>query len=262
MAESLPTLFISHGAPDLMFQPLPARDFLRTWAQHLPRPSAIVVASAHWEHSGAVKVSTVTTPRTIHDFRGFDPRLREVHYTAPGAPDLAARILDCLAAAGIKAEGDASWGLDHGAWVPLALMYPQADISVLQISVDGTGTPQWHHAVGRALASLRTEGVLIIGSGALTHALNAAAPPADNTDAPEWVHRFADWVQDALATRDEAALLASLDLAPCLAQNHPTLEHYLPLFVALGAAGPAWQAQSCHRSVSYRILRMDMLAFH
>ena len=262
MSDLLPTLFISHGAPDLLFQPLPARDFLADWGQQLPRPSAIVVASAHWEHTGAVKVSTVSAPQTIHDFRGFDPRLREVHYTAAGAPTLAARIVNLLGAAGIKAEADASWGLDHGAWVPLALMYPQADIPVLQISVDGAGTPGWHFAVGRALAALREEGVLIIGSGALTHALNAAAPPADNTDAPDWVHTFADWVQDKLATHDEQALLASVDIAPCLAQNHPTLEHYLPLFVALGAAGSGWQAERCHRSVSYRILRMDMFAFH
>ena len=262
MSDLLPTLFISHGAPDLLFQPLPARDFLADWGQQLPRPSAIVVASAHWEHTGAVKVSTVSAPQTIHDFRGFDPRLREVHYTAAGAPTLAARIVNLLGAAGIKAEADASWGLDHGAWVPLALMYPQADIPVLQISVDGAGTPAWHFAVGRALAALREAGVLIIGSGAVTHALNAAAPPADNTDAPDWVHAFADWVQDKLATHDEQALLASVDIAPCLAQNHPTLEHYLPLFVALGAAGSGWQAERCHRSVSYRILRMDMFAFH
>lgn len=262
MKPILPSLFISHGAPDLIFQPLPSRDFLAGWGQTLPRPQAIIMASAHWEHTGAVKVSTVQSPHTIHDFRGFDPRLRDIHYRAPGAPELAARVLELLAAAGVPAQPDCGWGLDHGAWVPLALMYPEADIPVLQISVDGAGDPAAHLAVGRALAALRAEGVLIIGSGALTHALNAVAPPADNADAPAWVHAFADWVGDKLAARDEQALLASLTAAPFLADNHPTLEHFLPLFVALGAAGFDWRAECCHRSVSYRILRMDMFAFH
>jgi 4,5-DOPA dioxygenase extradiol len=259
---ALPTLFISHGAPDLVLTPLPARDFLRTWGEHFPRPRAIVVASAHWEDSDVVKVSTVESPRTIHDFGGFDPRLREMHYRAPGAPALAARVLALLGEAGVPAAADTTWGLDHGAWVPLMLMYPEADIPVIQVSVNGQGTPAVHFALGRALAALRTEGVLVIGSGALTHALHAVAPPAYNTAAPVCVHRFDDWVEDCLARHDEAALLDSLAQAPALTENHPSLEHYLPLFVALGAAGPEWRAEVCHQSVSYRILRMDMLAFH
>ena len=258
----LPTLFISHGAPDLALHPLPARDFLATVATRFARPRAIVVASAHYDPGPIAHVTVAAAPRTIHDFGGFDPSLYAMHYRAPGAPELAHQMVALLQANDIPALVDPEWGFDHGAWSPLMLMYPAADIPVIEISIHLGASPAYHVALGRALCTLREEGVLLLGSGAITHNLRQVAWPASNTEIPEWASSFADWIGARLAARDEAALLDYRQCAPFARDNHPTDDHFVPLLFALGAAGPAWRAEQLHTSVTYGSLRMDAYAFH
>ena len=256
----LPTLFISHGAPDLLIGKLPARDFLIELGRTLPRPRAICVASAHYEQDNP-HVTREVAPRTIHDFGGFDPALYQVQYPARGEPQLAARVGALLEEAGFTATQDAQWGFDHGTWCPLALMYPQAEVPVIAISVSRRRDAGWHFKLGRALSALRADDVLVIGSGALTHNLREVAPPDSNAEAPAFVHAFADWFNERLSAQDEASLLDWVNKAPSAQRNHPSAEHLMPFFVALGAAGDHWRAARLHQSVSYRALRLDAFRF-
>ena len=256
----MPSLFVSHGAPDLLIGELPARQFLIDLPPSLRRPRAICVASAHYEHDDP-HVTREAAPRTIHDFGGFDPSLYQVQYRAHGDPQLAARVATLLEQAGFKATLDDQWGYDHGTWCPLALMYPQADIPVIALSVSRRRDAAWHFALGRALAALRADDVLVLGSGSLTHNLGEVVPPDSNDRAPDFVHAFADWFEDRLAAHDEASLLAWSAQAPSARRNHPSSEHLMPFFVALGAAGEGWRSSRLHQSVSYRALRLDAFRF-
>jgi len=258
---TMPSLFLSHGAPTLPLTESPARAFLAGLGQHLPRPKAILVVSAHWE-TAKPELNAVGRNETIHDFYGFPRALYELHYPAPGAPELAAGIAAQLAAAGLDATLDDSRGLDHGAWVPLLLMYPQADIPVLQLSIQTARGPQHHLALGRALQALRGEGVLVIGSGSFTHNLaEFRMRPGLDDPSPPWVDAFADWVDQAVTENRVDDLLDYRRLAPFALKNHPTEEHFLPLFAALGAAGEGARAERLHKSSTYSVLRMDVYAF-
>lgn len=258
---TLPTLFISHGSPMLAIQDSPARRALIELGATLPRPAAILVVSAHWQSVGGPTVSLPAQPRTIHDFGGFPAALFDIRYPAPGAPDAAQRAARLFGQAGIPVQRDPLRGLDHGAWVPLSVMYPEADIPVAQISLHHGGSPADHLRMGEALRPLRDEGILLIGSGALTHnlsALNGAdldAPPLD------WVSEFADWISARLDAGQYPALLDYRVRAPFAARNHPTEEHLLPLFVALGAAGTVPRPTHLHASYQYGALAMDAYAF-
>ena len=256
----MPSLFISHGAPDLLIGKLPARQFLLDLPAGLPRPRAICVASAHYEHDNP-HVTCEQAPRTLHDFGGFAPSLYQVQYPARGDPQLAERVADLLEQAGFAPALDDQWGYDHGTWCPLALMYPHADVPVIALSVSRRRDAGWHLQLGRALAALRAEDVLVIGSGSLTHNLGEVAPPENNELAPDFVHAFADWFEQRLAAQDEPDLLDWPVKAPAARRNHPSSEHLMPLFVALGAAGEGWRATRLHRSVSYRALRLDAFRF-
>lgn len=259
----LPALFLSHGAPLLPLTDAPARRFLEALPDALPaRPRAILIASAHWE-TPSPAVSSIAGPnRTIHDFQGFPEPLYRLRYPAPGDPVLAAQVLELLRRAGFKAAADNAQGLDHGAWVPLLLAWPDATIPVLQVSVQPHLGPVHHVALGRALAPLRTENVLVIGSGSFTHNLRATAPYGTDSDgalpSPDWVTSFCNWMDAALAEGREDDLVAYRERAPFAARNHPSEEHLLPLFVALGAGG---RARRLHRSQTYGVLRMDAYAF-
>lgn len=256
----LPALFISHGSPDLPLHPSPARDFLAQLGQQFDRPQAILVISAHWTTPQPI-VSAAPRPRTIHDFGGFPAALYQLTYPAPGAPELAVRVVDLLTAAGIKSGISADRGLDHGAWNPLLLLYPHADVPVTQLSIQPHLDPAHHLAIGRALAPLRQQGVLILASGSATHNLWELGGYAPDAAPPDWVTAFAQWLTDALTQSKTEALLNYRQLAPHAARNHPTAEHLLPLFVAFGAGGSAAKAIELHSSYSLGVLSMAAYAF-
>lgn len=251
----LPSLFISHGAPDLVLQDQPASRFLRELGRSLPRPRAIVVATAHWT-TAAPAVEAGAHPETIHDFGGFAPELYAMRYPAPGDPALAERIAGLLQAAGIAA-GTAKRGFDHGVWSPLAMIYPDAAIPVVALSVQPRLDGAHHLAVGAALAGLRAEGVLMIGSGAATHNLGEVGPGAE---APDWVADYDDWLTARAEAGDAQALADWRQHGPQARRNHPTPEHWLPLLVAMGAGGGT-SGRVLHRSTTWGVLRMTMLAF-
>ena len=250
-------IFVSHGSPTLLFDDVPARDFLRGLGASLPRPKAILVVSAHWE-TNIPAVNAVAVNETIHDFGGFPQILFDQRYPAPGDPALAARIAGLIRDAGLPAGIDTARGLDHGAWVPLKLMFPANDIPVLQLSVQTHLGPAHHLKLGEALRPLADEGVLILGSGSFTHNLRSVDWRGNNV-APDWVTDFADWVNAALAEGRIDDLLNYRRLAPFAARNHPTEDHFLPLFVALGAGG--LYAARLHQSLTFSVLRMDAFAF-
>jgi len=252
----LPSIFLSHGSPTLPFDDVPAREFLRGLGAKLERPKAILVASAHWE-TRAPALNAVTRNETIHDFYGFPKPLYELRYEAPGAPALAERAASLLTGANLNAHIDSERGLDHGAWVPLMLMYPGADIPVLQLSVQSHAGAAHHIALGRALAPLRAEGVLILGSGGFVH--NLRLIDWNSGPEPEWSRAFAAWTHEKLLARDEAALADYRRRAPFAEQAHPTEEHFMPLFVAYGAGGK--NVERLHTSTTFGSLRMDAYGF-
>jgi 4,5-DOPA dioxygenase extradiol len=255
---SLPSLFISHGAPTLALKPGRTGAALTALGRDLPRPAAILVASAHWE-TARPAASIASHPETIHDFGGFPDELYRMTYPAPGAPDVARQAKDLLDAAGIGADLDAGRGLDHGAWVPLRFLYPAADVPVTQLSIQPRLTPAHHYRVGEALRPLRRAGVLIVGSGSLTHNLRELRMSGG---APEpYAVEFQDWVHNAVSANDVAALLDYRRRAPQAVRAHPTDEHLLPLFVALGAAGDSDSARRINDEITYGALAMDTYAF-
>jgi 4,5-DOPA dioxygenase extradiol len=248
----LPSLFVSHGAPTLPLEDIPARAFLEGLEARIGRPKAILAISAHWE-TARPAVNAPAVNETIHDFYGFPKPLYALRYPAPSDPALAARVAE-LTGAAIEPER----GLDHGAWVPLMLAWPEAEIPVVQLSVQTASGAPHHLDLGRRLAPLREEGVLVLGSGGFTHNLRELDWDGGGAAAPAWVTRFADWVDRALVEGRTDDLVDYRRLAPEAARNHPTEEHFLPLFVALGAGG---RAERLHSSITMGALRMDAYAF-
>ncbi len=255
---SLPSLFISHGAPNLPLAPSPAREFLRHLGHSLPRPQAILVISAHWQ-ARVLSLSSRPQQYAVHDFGGFPEALYRLRYEPPGAPDLAVQVAGLLEAAGFSSRLEPQQGLDHGAWVPLLLAYPEAEVPVLQLSLQRGGDPAWHEALGQAIAPLRHQGVLILASGSVTHNLAelslAPSPP------PTWARQFSDWLTATIEHGDRPALRHYRQLAPAAYRSHPTEEHLLPLFVALGAGGPEAQSLTLHDSYTYHSLSMAAYAW-
>lgn len=257
----LPTLFISHGSPMLALVDSPARRFLQQLGKSLPRPTAIVVVSAHWESVGGPSVSLAAQPATIHDFGGFPAALFAIQYPAPGAPQVGEQAATLLEAAGFAVRRSDVRGLDHGVWVPLSLMYPQADIPTLQVSVLRGAGPAEHERLGQALSALREQGVLVIGSGSMTHNLYVFRGQDIDEAAPAWVSQFSDWMADKLQGGQREALLNYREQAPHAARNHPTDEHLMPLYAAMGAAGAGAKAERVHASYEYSVLAMDVYVF-
>lgn len=235
----MPTLFLSHGAPPLADDPWWPGE-LAAWSAGLPRPTAVLIVSAHWEEAPLALGATGTVP-LVYDFWGFPERYYRVRYPAPGAPQLAERIRRTLRTADTPVADLPDRGLDHGAYVPLVEMYPDADVPVLQLSMP-TLEPRRLLEVGRRLAPLREEGVLIVGSGFFTHNL-AALRHADGGP-PAWSAEFDDWGRQALAAQDIDALLDFAHRAPAGRLAHPRTEHFAPLFVTLGAADAHGQLDS------------------
>jgi 4,5-DOPA dioxygenase extradiol len=227
----MPTIFLAHGSP-LLLDDRAWVDELGLWAGALPRPTGILMLSAHWEQKPVTLGATAPVP-LVYDFYGFPERYSQVQYASPGAPQLAVRVKQLLGRSQPVFDEPAR-GLDHGAYVPLVAMYPHADVPVLQVSLPSLD-PQALFALGRALAPLRDEGVLIVGSGFLTHNLRAAnfGPPAQP---PAWASEFDSWVAEALARQDVDALLDYRQQAPGVRLALPTHEHFVPVVAAFGAA--------------------------
>lgn len=256
--KTLPSLFVSHGAPTFALDPGLAGQGLATLGRTLSRSKAILVVSPHWMTRG-VEVGTAVRPETIHDFGGFDPALYDIIYPANGQPEIAARALELLSQAGWRATANQLRGLDHGAWVPLLHLFPQADMPVFQVSMPSDLDADSAFQLGRALGPLANEDVLIVGSGSLTHNLYEFRNKHDRGDA--YVSEFSEWIRRAVMDGDHHRLLHALELAPHARRAHPTTEHFLPLLVALGAANAPHEARVIEGGIQHGVLTMDSFVF-
>jgi 4,5-DOPA dioxygenase extradiol len=258
---TLPTLFLSHGSPMHAVEPGAAGRAWEALGRTLPRPRAVLMVSAHWE-TAVPMLTGNPKPQTIHDFGGFPKELYAISYAAPGDSALAARAVALLKSAGITAGVDGCRGLDHGAWVPLLWMYPGHDVPVIQLSVQPELGTARHVALGRALAPLAAEGVLIVGSGHTTHNLRDWMANLRRGEPMPYAQAFAGWLAERLAAHDTDALVAYRERAPEAARAHPTEEHFLPLFVAWGAAGEAPRVERIIEGYEAGALALDSYAFH
>jgi len=257
----VPALYVSHGAPLFAVDAGETGPALTRWGQGLraqfPALRGVVIMSPHWM-ARTPQVMTGPQPATWHDFGGFPPALYQLQYPAPGAPALAQEVLALLQAAGVAAQGDAGRPFDHGAWVPLMHLFPEADLPVVQVALPVGAGPAEVYALGAALRGLRSQGVLVMGSGSMTHNLaeffGGAREPAP------YVIAFSRWIESALERGDLQALLNYRSLAPHAERAHPTEDHFLPLFFALGAAGDDLHANYLSREVMYSMLAMDAFA--
>lgn len=258
-----PTLFVSHGSPMLALSATPAQAFLKAFGPTLPRPRAIVVASPHFSAREPVVVAD-PHPRMIYDFGGFPDELYRITYPAPGEPDLAGEVAALIGKAGLPVHLIGERGFDHGTWVPLSLMFPAADIPIVQLSIQPEEDAAYHLRLGRALESLRDEDVLVIGTGAMTHNLRelmtGGLKPADSPP-EDWALSFTDWIAEKAGAGDLAALVSYAEEAPSALRAHPADDHFLPFFVALGAAGEGARGERIHASIEHGALSMDAYRF-
>jgi 4,5-DOPA dioxygenase extradiol len=242
-------------------QPGAAGAAMRQIAPQLGTPRALVVVSPHWE-TALPTVGFAARPSTIHDFGGFDPRLYDMQYPAMGSPEVAAQVVTALQQAGLPVAQDAERGLDHGAWIPLRQMFPKANIPVVPLSVQSHLGPAHAYRVGQALAALAEQNIAVIASGNITHNLrDFMRVSMQGGGTPAYVTAFADWIHQHLKQGDVPALLAYRQHADGQSA-HPTDEHLLPLFTALGAAGEGAQARPFFRGISDHVIAMDGYAFH
>jgi 4,5-DOPA dioxygenase extradiol len=253
-----PTLFISHGAPTYALEPGLAGAQLGALGDALGKPRAIVLVSPHWMTRG-VEVGAADRPETIHDFGGFPRALYQLAYPAPGAPDVARRVAAVLGASGIAASLNERQGLDHGAWVPLLHLYPPADVPVVQVSVGAGLDSRGAYELGIALSPLANEGMLVVGSGSLTH--NLYEFRVGTADEAAYAREFSLWVRQRVLAGDREGLLHALKRAPHAQRAHPTAEHFLPLLVALGAARESLPATVLDGGIRHGVLAMESYVF-
>jgi len=263
----LPTLFISHGSPMCALRAGPAAPAWAALARGLPPPEAVLVATAHWV-TELPMVGTAARPETLHDFGGFPAAVERIRYAAPGAPELAQRALALLAQAGLPASANGCRGLDHGTWVPLVHMYPDADLPVFQLSIQATLGAAHHLRLGAVLAPLANEGVLIIGSGSMTHNMGEWSRFAQDHGLqvspqapPPYVQAFRDSIDSALRRADLEFLSHYREQAPHAQRAHPTEEHFLPLLVAYAAAGAQPEVERIDLGVDAAAIAMDVFVF-
>jgi 4,5-DOPA dioxygenase extradiol len=255
---ALPSVFVSHGSPMHALQPGPAGEAWQALGRRLARPRAILIASAHWE-TNLPMLTGSPKPETIHDFYNFPEPLYRLRYPAPGAPDVAQRAQATLKAAGFTAAIDGCRGLDHGAWAPLLYAYPEHDVPVVQISIQPALGPRHHLQLGKALRGLSKEGVLIVGSGHMTHNLRDWARGQGRPE--PYAGEFQAWVYEKLEEKDLDALLEYRSRSPHGVRAHPTDEHFLPLFVALGAAQEDAKPERIYDAIDSGVLAMDAYVF-
>lgn len=263
-----PPLFLSHGAPNMALHESPVRNFMQSLAGNYQKPDAIVVVSAHFETKDTCVV-TDSAPEMMYDFRGFEPELHEIVYPAPGHPELANEVLGLLKATNINAEAISKRGFDHGTWVPLSLVYPNSDIPIVQVSIDPDQSPEYHYKLGQALSSLPARNIAVIGTGNITHNLPALFTKGKDRDLDAnikgYVAEFLNWFDKQLESNHMENLLNYRNNAPFAAENHPTDEHLLPIYVAMGAAHGAdpqkTKARKIHASYAFDFLAMDAWEF-
>ena len=261
MNQTLPSLFVPHGAPTFALRPGAAGAALATRAATLQQPRAIVIVSAHWD-TAVPTVSFADRLETIYDFWGFPDALYQIRYPATGCREAAEEVAQAIAEAGLPVARDEQRGLDHGAWVPLRLMFPEADVPVVPLSLQSHGGPEAAYRLGQALAPLAARGFLIIGSGSITHNLRDFQLAWQNGgQTPAYVRQFADWLAERLAAQDIPALLDYRRQAPGGVQAHPSDEHLLPLYVALGAGGAQAKAERFHAGIDDHVIAMDAYSF-
>lgn len=254
----LPSVFVSHGSPMHALQPGAAGDAWKALAQRLPRPRAILISSAHWE-TNLPMLTGSEKPETIHDFYNFPEPLYRLRYPSPGAPEIAQRAQQLLKDAGFTAGIDGCRGLDHGAWSPLLYMYPKHDIPVVQISVRPHLGPRHHVELGKAVRKLSDDGVLIIGSGHMTHNLRDWGR---GTKEPQpYAREFQEWVKQKLEQKDIDSLVEYRSRSAHGVRAHPTDEHFLPLFFALGAASGKKKPERVYDAIDSGVLAMDAYVF-
>jgi 4,5-DOPA dioxygenase extradiol len=256
---SLPSVFVSHGSPMHALEPGAAGEAWRSLGRRLARPKAIVIASAHWE-TNLPMLTGAARPETIHDFYNFPEPLYRLRYPAPGAPDVAQRAQGLLKGAGFTAAIDGCRGLDHGAWAPLLYMYPDADVPVVQLSIQPELGPGHHLALGRALRPLLLEQILVIGSGHMTHNLRDWSRGAGRPE--PYAAEFQAWVKERIERHDLESLADYRQLSTQGVRAHPTDEHFLPLFVALGAAPEQAKPERVFDAIESGVLAMDAYVFN
>jgi 4,5-DOPA dioxygenase extradiol len=261
MPELMPILFVSHGAPTLIIEDIPARQFLMDLGARYRSARAVLCISAHW-NTPKPCVNAGRMLDTIHDFYGFPPELYREQYPANGNPDLAKQVADLLKSASFSCNIDPIRGLDHGAWVPLKLMYPKADIPIVQLSIQNNLDPEFHILLGEAITGLRKFGVLIMGSGGTVHPLGnpqASIGPGALTD--HWAQEFNDWLTNAVIHGERESLINYRTVAPYAKQAHPYPDHFMPLLTAFGAAGSTSQGKVLHHSWDWGDIGMGAFEF-
>lgn len=261
MKQPQPALFVPHGAPTFALRPGAAGAALVRMAKSLALPRAIIIVSAHWD-TAKPAVGFAERPETIHDFSGFPEDLYALRYPATGCREAADEVVAAIASAGLPVVEDARRGLDHGAWVPLRLMFPDAEVPVIPLSIQSRGGPQQAYKLGQALAPLTAKGFLVIASGNITHNLRDFQLASRNGgQTPAYVRQFTDWLAGRLQAHDLPALLDYRQQAPGAVQAHPSDEHLLPLFVAFGAGGEGARAERFHAGIDDYVIAMDAYAF-
>ena len=254
----MPSLFIAHGAPSLALEENVYTEFLQKLGQELPKPKAIVLFSAHWESTTQL-VSSVANYETIYDFGGFQPELYQIKYPAQGQAETTAEVERLFAEAGIPVQTDDVRGLDHGAWVVLRLLYPDADIPVIALSVNRYLTGEQQYQVGQALASLREQDILVIGSGGTVHNLRRLNWESNGVD--PWASEFDNWLHDKLVSWDTESLFSYDTLAPSAQAAVPTPEHFVPLLLAMGAGDQNKRASLLFKAYQYGNLSLSCWKF-
>jgi len=258
MPDTLPVIFFGHGSPMIALQTNAVTETWQGMVRDIPRPRAILCISAHWCTRGSA-VTAMTAPRTIHDFGAFPKALFEVRYPAPGSPALAERVRELLAPKPVLLDRSA-WGFDHGTWSVLVKLYPQADIPVVQLSLDATQSPQHHFELGRQLAPLRDEGVLLIGTGNIVHNLGVMNWALEG-EGYDWAERFNGYVRSAVAANQPERLVNYLEAGEDAEMSVPTPEHYLPLLYVAGARRPEDRVRFDNDHIEYGSVGMTSVSF-
>ncbi|MDB1124009.1 DODA-type extradiol aromatic ring-opening family dioxygenase [Vibrio algarum] len=255
-----PVLFVSHGSPMMAVEKSTTSEFLQKLGKELPIPTAIVVFSAHLDRASDIIITSGTNPKTVHDFYGFPPQLYAVNYPASGDPTLAKQIANKFVKADLVPTLSDDQGWDHGVWIPLRLMFPKANVPVVQISINSELGAEKNFQYGEIISDLRDQGVLIVGSGGISHNLRELFNPQPTQNRTEMVNEFTGWVHDKLQARDIESLLNYEHEAPHARFNHPTQEHFLPLIAALGSSDLIY-VERVHQDIENDVLAMDAYLF-